>query len=63
MGGGYAFGKAGLYEPGFRLRAVGAYGRYQYDGTLRVGGNDLPVDFEGQVAFLAALIISSSRAG
>jgi hypothetical protein len=24
VGGGYAFGKAGLYEQGFRLRAVGA---------------------------------------
>jgi hypothetical protein len=36
VGGGYALGKAGLYEPGFRLRAVGAYGRYHYDGTLLI---------------------------
>ena len=56
MGGSFAFGKAGLYEPGFRLRAVGAYSRYCYDGTLLVDGNDLPIDFEGQVAFLAALV-------
>jgi hypothetical protein len=56
VGGGFAFGKAGLYEPGFRLRAVGAYGRYRYDGTLLVDGKDLPIDFEGQVAFLAALV-------
>src|SRR4029079_14363829 len=34
VGAGYALGKAGLYEPGFRLRAVGAYGRYRYDGAL-----------------------------
>jgi hypothetical protein len=56
VGGGFAFGKAGLYEPGFRLRAVGAYGRYRYDGTLLVDGKDLPIEFEGQVAFLAALV-------
>jgi hypothetical protein len=28
VGGGYAFGKAGLYDEGWRIRAVGAYGRY-----------------------------------
>jgi hypothetical protein len=27
VGGGYALGKAGLYEEGWRVRAVGAYGR------------------------------------
>ena len=30
VGAGYAFGKAGYAAPGFRLRAVGAYGRYDY---------------------------------
>ena len=29
VGGGYAFGKAGLYEPGFRTANVGTYGRYR----------------------------------
>jgi len=33
VGEGYAFGKD-LYAPGLRLRAVGAYGRYDYDGAL-----------------------------
>jgi hypothetical protein len=28
VGAGYALGKKGLHEPGFQLRAVGAYGRY-----------------------------------
>jgi hypothetical protein len=39
LGGGYAFGK-GLYEPGWRLRAVGSLGRYDYQGTLFGGGTD-----------------------
>jgi hypothetical protein len=33
LGAGYAFGK-GLYERGWRIRAVGALGRYDYRGTL-----------------------------
>jgi hypothetical protein len=55
VGGGYALGKAGLHRPGFRLRAVGAYGRYHYDGTLTVDGIDLPQAFNGEVGYLAAL--------
>jgi hypothetical protein len=55
VGGGYAFGKSGLYEPGFRLRAVGAYGRYHYDGMLTVDGTGLPQTFDGEVGYLAAL--------
>src|SRR3990170_2413968 len=51
VGGGYAFGKAGLYEQGFRLRAVGAFGRYHYDGALPVDGVYVPTTFEGQDAF------------
>ena len=33
MGAGYAFGK-GLYAPGWRVRAVGILGSYDYRGTL-----------------------------
>src|SRR5688572_18329077 len=50
VGGGYAFGKAGLYEKGWRLRAVGAYGRYDYEGTLLVDGVYVPTTFDGQDA-------------
>jgi len=63
VGGGYAFGKAGLYEKGWRLRAVGAYGRYDYEGTLRVDGVHVPTTFDGQDAFLAALIGYQFRPG
>lgn len=55
VGGGYAFGK-GLCDPGLRLRAVGAYGRYHYDGTLFDGSDYLATQFDGQVSFGAALI-------
>jgi len=55
VGGGYAFGK-GLYENGLRLRAVGSYSRYHYDGTLFINGFDVPMHFEGQGAFAAALV-------
>lgn len=63
VGGGYAFGKAGLYEPGFRLRAVGAYGPYRYEGTLRSGDLYLPQTFQGEAAYLAALIGYQFRPG
>ena len=33
LGAGYAFGK-GLYAPGWRVRAVGSLGSYDYRGTL-----------------------------
>lgn len=56
VGGGYAFGKAGLYGSGFRLRAVGAYGPYHYDGTLLVDGAYRPTRFDGEAAYLAALL-------
>ncbi len=56
VGGGYAFGKAGLYDEGWRVRAVGAYGRYHYDGALAVDGVYLPTLFEGQNGFAAALV-------
>ncbi len=38
VGAGTALGK-GLYEPGVRLRAVGSFGRYHYDGTLLTDGD------------------------
>jgi hypothetical protein len=54
VGGGTALGK-GLYAPGFRLRAVGSYGRYHYDGTLLTDGLYVPTTFDGQDTFIAAL--------
>jgi hypothetical protein len=63
VGGGSALSKAGLYEQGFRLRAVGAYGRYHYDGALPVDGVYVPTTFEGQDAYLAALIGYQFRPG
>jgi hypothetical protein len=41
VGAGYAFGK-GLYESGWRLRVVGAFGRYHYDGSLPSLGVQVP---------------------
>jgi hypothetical protein len=55
VGGGYAFGK-GLYASGWRVRAVGAYGRYDYDSTLFDGSNYVPTTFDAQVAFAAAFL-------
>lgn len=63
VGGGYALGKAGLYEEGWRVRAVGAYGRYHYDGSLVVNGAYLPTVFEGQSGFAAALVGYQLRPG
>jgi hypothetical protein len=60
VGGGYAFGKAGLYELGFRLRAAGANGRYHAAITMTARfswtATTLPTNFEGQAAYLAALV-------
>jgi len=56
VGAGYAFGKAGYAAPGFRLRAVGAYGRYDYRGSLFLDDAVQPTVFDGQDAFAAALI-------
>ena len=55
VGGGYAFGK-GLYEKGWRLRAVDSFGRYHYDGTLLTDGVYVPTHFNGEAAFAAALV-------
>lgn len=60
---GYAFGKAGYAAPGFRLRAVGAYGRYDYQGSLFLDGAAQPTTFDGQDAFAAALIGYEFRPG
>lgn len=62
VGGGYALGK-GLYAPGWRLRAVGAYGRYHYDGTLFDGSDFIGTTFNGQVGFAAALVGYQFRPG
>jgi hypothetical protein len=56
VGAGYAFGKAGCAAPGFRLRAVGAYGRYDYRGSLFLDNAAQPITFDGQDDFAAALI-------
>ncbi len=63
VGAGYALGKAGYAAPGFRLRAVGAYGRYHYEGALPLDGASLPTTFEGQNAFAAALLGYEFRPG
>ena len=63
VGAGYAFGKAGYAAPGFRLRAVGAYGRYDYHGSLFLDGAAQPTTFDGQDAFAAALIGYEFRPG
>lgn len=63
VGAGYAFGKAGYAAPGFRLRAVGVYGRYDYEGALQVDGAFLPTTFNGQNAFAAALLGYEFRPG
>ena len=55
LGAGYAFGK-GLYQPGWRLRAVGALGRYDYRGTLFGSGADLSSTFDGEASYGAALV-------
>jgi hypothetical protein len=55
VGAGYAFGK-GLYESGWRLRAVGAFGNYHYDGSLPVQGVQVPTNFNGDDSYGAALI-------
>lgn len=62
VGAGTALGK-GLYEPGFRLRAVGSFGRYHYDGTLLTDGAYVPTTFHGEDAFLAALAGYQFRRG
>lgn len=54
-GGGYAFG-SGFDAPGWRLRAVGSWGRYDYDGALFDGDAYRSTEFDGQAAFLSAQI-------
>ena len=58
---GYALGKAGYAASGFRLRAAGAHGRYDYEGSPLLDGN--PTTFDGQDAFAAALIGYEFRPG
>jgi hypothetical protein len=55
LGAGYAFGK-GLYEAGWRVRAVGALGRYDYRGTLFGAGSDLGTTFDGDASYGAVLV-------
>nr|WP_244500421.1 cellulose biosynthesis protein BcsS [Methyloceanibacter methanicus] len=52
-GGGYAL-RGGFDAPGWRLRAVGAYGRYSYGGALFDGSTFRATHFEGTASFLSA---------
>jgi hypothetical protein len=61
VGAGYAFGK-GLYESGWRVRAVGSLGAYDYQGTLFGGGSDLATTFDGRSTFGAAMLGYQLRA-
>ena len=63
VGAGYALGKAGLYERRWRLRAIGAYGRYHYDGALLIDGGYVPTTFDGEDAFLSAVVGYQLRNG
>ena len=40
-----------IVEDGWRLRSVGGYGRYRYEGTRRIGGRDTPTTFQGTTSF------------
>jgi hypothetical protein len=62
LGAGYAFGK-GLYAPGLRVRAVGAYGRYDYAGALFDGSDFVATTFDGRVSFAAAFLGYQFRPG
>lgn len=55
LGVGYAFGK-GLYESGWRVRAVGSLGAYDYRGTLFGAGSELATTFDGEARYGAALV-------
>jgi hypothetical protein len=48
---------------GWRLRAIGAYGRYHYDGALLIDGGYVPTTFDGEDAFLSALVGYQLRNG
>jgi hypothetical protein len=61
LGAGYAFGK-GVYEPGWRVRAIGSLGRYDYRGTLFGAGADLGTTFDGDASYGAALLGYQFRA-
>ncbi|MEG6508683.1 cellulose biosynthesis protein BcsS [Methyloligella sp. 2.7D] len=55
LGAGTAFGSS-LWQPGFRGRIVGAYGGYNYDGTLAAPGGRQSVTFDGNNTYGAALL-------
>ena len=48
--------RQGTLERGWRVRAVGALGRYDYRGTLFGAGADLGKTFDGEASYGAALI-------
>jgi hypothetical protein len=61
LGAGYAFGK-GLYERGWRVRAVGSLGSYDYRGTLFDGDAGVGTNFDGNASYGAALVGYQVRA-
>lgn len=54
LGGSTSFGK-GLWSSGWRARAIGALGAYDYRGTLVTAGIPHSQRFDGKNGFLAAL--------
>ena len=48
--------RQGTLRAGWRVRAVGALGRYDYRGTLFGAGADLGTTFDGEASYGAALI-------
>jgi hypothetical protein len=61
VGAGYAFGH-GLWESGWRVRAVGSLGAYDYRSTLFRGGSELATTFDGTSRYGAALLGYQLRA-
>jgi Cellulose biosynthesis protein BcsS len=61
LGAGYAFGK-GLYAPGWRVRAIGSLGSYDYRDTLFGAVADLGTTFDGDASYGAALLGYQFRA-
>lgn len=62
LGVGYAF-RNGLYESGWRLRAVGSLGDYDYRRDESAGGAPGVLTFEGESHFGAGLVGYQLRAG
>ena len=62
LGFGYAF-RNGLYESGWRLRAVTSLGRYDYSGSVFGNARQGDIEFDGDSLFGSALLGYQLRAG